>query len=356
MPDSTLRRSSLQPRQGGKTGAAPGTVDPGAEHDAPVIDIIAFSDDGLVEQRVQGAEEIAPILDRWDVTWVNVDGLGDADLIRDLGALFGLHPLALEDVVHVHQRPKVEDYGDHEYVVIRMCTLDRDLCVEQISLFFGQGFVLTFQEHRGDCLDPLRRRIREGLGRVRASPSDYLAYAVLDTVIDGYFPVLEEYGVRLEALEDVVLERPERSVLGEIRDLRHNLLELGRTVSPLPDAVAMLRRETNPHISADTRPYLRACHDHAIRVRDLVDHWRDLTSGLMDIYLSAASHRMNEVAQVLTVIGAVFIPLTFVTGLYGMNFEHMPELAWPYAYPTVLLVMAAVSAGLLLWFRRKQWL
>lgn len=356
MPNSTHRRSILVPRHGGTSGAAPGTVDPGTEHHTPVVSVIAYCPDGMLERDLEDLQELPAILEAWDVTWVNVAGLGDAGLIRGLGDLFGLHPLALEDVVHVHQRPKVEDYGDHEYAVVRMCTLPDDLVIEQVSIFFGAGFVLTFQEHQGDCLDPLRRRLRQGLGRVRKAGADYLAYAVLDTVVDGYFPVLEAYGRRMEHLEDVVVERPDRALLGEIQTLRHDLLEIGRAVSPLPDAIATLRRETNSHISPQTRPYLRDCHDHAVRLRDLVDSWRDLTGGLMDMYMSAASHRMNEVAQVLTVIGVVFIPLTFFTGLYGMNFEHMPELGWRYSYPVMLLMMAAVSATLLLWFRRKGWL
>lgn len=354
-------RVSLQPIAGGEAGAAPGIVVPPEEVPPPTIRVLAFGPDGFDEEVVDQPADVCRFLERWPVTWIDVDGVGDAQTIVALGQLFDLHLLALEDVVHTHQRPKLEEYGDHDFVVLRMASLREGLSIEQLSLFFGEGYVLTFQERPGDCLDPLRLRIKEGRGQVCARGADYLAYAVLDSVVDGFFPVVERYSDRLEALEDRVLERPDRRVLAETRDLRHDLLELRRTIRPLRDVVAALRREDHVHVSPETRLYLRDCEDHAARLFELVETYQDMSAGLMDIYLSAAGHRMNQVAQVLTLLGAVLLPMSLVTGLYGMNFDRdapwpMRELEWVHSYPLSLGLMVGLTLGLLLLFWKKGWL
>ena len=354
-------RVPLQPIAAGQAGAPPGTVEPAEAAPPPVIRVLAFGPDGFDDETVTDPSEIRRFLDRWPVTWVDVYGVGDARTVVALGELFGLHLLALEDVVHTHQRPKLEEYGDHDFVVLRMAVLDGGLDIEQVSLFFGEGFVLTFQERQGACLGPLRERIREGRGQVCGQGADYLAYSVIDSVVDSYFPVVEQYSDRLEALEDEVLERPDRRILVESRDLRHDLLELRRSILPLRDVIASLRREDHTHVTAETRLYLRDCEDHAARLFDLVETYRDMSAGLMDIYLSAAGFRMNQVAQVLTVLGAVLLPLTLVTGLYGMNFDRgapwpMREFEWIHSYPLTLVLMVGLTLGLLAIFWRKGWL
>lgn len=366
MPVDLLLRSkrvSLPPREGGTPGSAPGHYEVDHEAPKPVIEVMAWGPDEILETTVDDPAQLRPLLDDWPVTWVNVTGLGDGAVIDAIGRVFSIHPLALEDVVHVHQRAKVDNYGDHEFIVVRMASHleGAGLDIEQVSIFLGRGFVLTFQERPGDCLDGLRARIRDGRSRARTHGADYLAYSVLDGVIDSYFPVLDRYSDRLDQLEDDVVQRPSNAIIAEVRDIRHDLVALRRAVGPLRDAMALLQREENALITQDTRLYLRDCHDHALQILDIVETYRDISSGLMDFYLSTASHRMNEVMQVLTVIGAIFIPLTFVTGLYGMNFDerspyNMPELHWRYGYPAALGLMLLITLGLLFYFWRKGWL
>jgi magnesium transporter len=360
-PDLYSRRVALQPVAGGEAGDTPGITVPEEPAPPPVIRVLAFGPDGLAEETVAEPAGIEPLRARWPVVWVDVEGVGDAQTIVALGELFDLHLLALEDVVHTHQRPKMEEYGDHDFVVLRMPLLGEGLVIEQVSLFFGEGFVLTFQERKGDCLEPLRTRIREARGQVCSRGADYLAYAVIDSVVDSFFPVVERYSDLLEALEDEVLDRPDRSILARTRDLRHDLLELRRTIRPLRDVVAGLRREDHVHVGSETRLYLRDCEDHAARLFELVETYRDMSAGLMDIYLSAAGHRMAQVAQILTVLGAVLLPMTLVTGLYGMNFDRdapwpMRELEWIHSYPLSLGLMVALTAGLLVLLWKKGWL
>lgn len=356
------KRASLPPREGGRAGAAPGSYETDLTAPAPVIRITAYDGEDLVDRIVEGPEAIVEYLERWPVTWVDVVGLGDTEVIDALGELFGLHPLALEDVVHVHQRAKAEDYGDYEFVVARAPRLDEGLDIEQVSLFLGPHYVLTFQEQSEQSLASVRERLITGRGRARRMGSDYLAYAVLDAVLDSYFPILERYSERLEELEDQVVEEPSNEIIEHIRDIRHDMVALRRAVWPHRDALDVLSREDNDLITGDTRVYLRDCRDHAMQILDLLESYRELSGNLMDFYLSTASFRMNEVMKVLTVIGAIFIPLTFITSLYGMNFDrqaspwNMPELGYSYGYPAVILVMALLTAGLLVYFYRKGWL
>jgi len=364
MASTLLRRLSPRAlaRRRARPGSAPGSLVHDPEAPRPEIAAIAYGPDDLVQEKIRDPGGVEPLLERWPVTWINVDGLGDLEVLRRIAEVFGIHRLALEDVLNVHQRPKVEEYGEQIFVVARMVRRAEHLQGEQLSLFLGRRFVLTFQERKGDVFDPVRERIRQGKGRIRKVGPDYLAYALLDAVVDGYFPVLESYGEELERLEDEVLLRPAPGVIPKIHAVKRDLLWIRRAVWPLREAVGSLSREGSALVTDETRVYMRDVQDHAIQLLDLVETDRELVSGLMDVYLSSLSNRMNEVMKVLAVIATIFIPLTFVAGIYGMNFDasaspwNMPELAWRYGYPACLLAMAGLAAGLVVYFRRKGWI
>jgi len=344
-------------------GAPPGslTIDPNAPK--PVIRLMAYSAEKFIERDIAQPDELRAYLGHWRVLWVNVEGLGDAATLEKIAEIFRLHPLAMEDVVNVHQRAKVDTFGERTFIVTHMMQITDHLQSEQVSLFLGPDFVVTFQEEpHWDCLDPLRERIRKPGTRVRETGADHLAYAILDGVIDHYFPVLESFGERLESLEDRVVATPDRAAVAEIHDLKRELLYVRRAIWPQREALNTLVRDEIPHITAETRLYLRDCYDHAVRIIDLVETYREVCSDLMDLYLSSLSNRMNEVMKVLTIISTLFIPLTFVVGIYGMNFNkavspwNMPELDWYYGYPLCLLVMVLIAIGQFWFFRRKGWI
>lgn len=361
-------RSRYAPQRRTRPGAAPGTLitDPAApvprssllEYDAGAVDEVA---DASLE-RVEHATETGR------VRWLNVDGLGDAELLRRIGTRHALHPLALEDVVNAHQRPKVERYDEHVFVILRLPFAGVDasgegaLTTEQVAICLGSEHVVTFQERSGDVFEPVRARLRRLDSGLRRRDAGYLAYALIDAVVDAYFPVLERYGETLEALETEVLAHPERSHVGRIHDLKRDLLTLRRAVWPMRDALAALVRDDTPLLDEHTRVYLRDCLDHATQLIDVIETYREIASGLVDIHLASVSNRMNEVMKVLTIIATIFIPLTFVAGIYGMNFDpdagpwSMPELGWRFGYPLALALMAVIALGLLLWFRRLGWL
>jgi magnesium transporter len=316
----------------------------------------------MEEVSIHETKDIRPFLEKWPVTWVNVEGLGDVETLRELGELFGLHRLSLEDVVNVHQRAKVDEYPDHQFIVARMPDTGDSLGTEQVSFFLGERFLLTFQEKSGDCFDPIRDRIRGGQGRIRRSGPDYLAYALLDSVIDAYFPVLEKHGERLESIEDEILSDPDSRTISRIHQIKRDLLNLRRIMWPQRGAVNALIRGESGLVTQETRVHLRDCYDHTIQLMDLLESYRELGSALMDLYLSIASNRMNEVMKVLTVIATIFIPLTFIAGIYGMNFDNeaspwnMPELNWYFGYPFCMGIMAVVALALVYFFWRKKWL
>ena len=343
-----------------KPGAAPGTVAVDPQSPAPVIDVFGYGSDDFVEESHVSVDRIPELLDRWPVTWVNVDGLGDQATIERIGKIFGLHPLAMEDIVNVHQRAKLDEYGEHLFIVARMLTYGDELETEQLSIVLGKGFVVTFQERPGDVLDPVRARIRSG--SIRRTASDYLAYALIDAVVDHYFPLLESYGEHLEKLEETVVSDANDDALASIHRVKHELLEVRRAVWPQREALARLYREPLVLISEETRLYLRDCYDHSVQVIDLLETFREMGGALLDVYLSRASNRLNEVMKVLTIFASVFIPLTFLTGLYGMNFDpdasplNMPELRWRFGYPYALGLMTATTAATLAFFRHKGWL
>ena len=348
------RRPAARRRQT-RPGASPGTLVMDTEARPSRIGIIAYGPEGCHEEPDADLAAVLPLTEQWPVVWVNVDGLGDEDVLRRLAEMFTIHPLALADVTNVPQRPKVEQYAGAVFLVTHMLSLGDGPLDEQLSLFATPRAVITFQERPGDCLDPVRSRIRQGAGRIRSAGPDYLAYAILDAVIDHYFPVLEAFGERLEILEDTVLAQTDTEVVMRVRQAKRDLLTLRRIAWPQRDVVNALLRDDVPLIQAETRTYLRDCYDHITRAIDTLETCRELASDLMAVHLSIVSNQMNNVMKTLAVIATIFIPLTFVAGVYGMNFERMPELKWPWGYPAILAVMGLVGAAMLLYFRRKKW-
>ncbi|MBN1918768.1 MAG: magnesium/cobalt transporter CorA [Verrucomicrobia bacterium] len=331
------------------------TAPPGA-YMPKTIEVFRYTADSVEEKSLARVADLAACKDKPGVLWVNVDGVGDVEIVREIGNLFGLHPLALEDVLHVRQRPKVDDYGDHLYVVVRMLHFTDEVESEQVSMFLTRSAVITFQEHPGDSFDTVRQRLRKGTGLVQRHGADYLMYALMDAIIDDYYPFLEGIGEQVEALEDQVVARPSRTTLGRVHAVKRNLLDVRRAVWPLRDAVNSLLREDNALIAKATRLYLRDCYDHTVQVLDIVETYRESAGNLMDIYLSSASNRMNEVMKVLTIIATIFIPLTFLAGVYGMNFRYMPELGLSWTYPALWAVMVAIAVTMLVLFWRKGWI
>ncbi|NUN13616.1 MAG: magnesium/cobalt transporter CorA [Myxococcales bacterium] len=355
------KKARLARKRTNRPGTPPGwlTEQPGSVPSR--ANCIAFDESGVFEQEFGNAHEIETIRQGKRNVWVNVDGLGDIELLRSIGDVFQLHPLALEDVVHVHQRPKLETYGDMIFFVARKPIGTETSETEQIGMFLGANFVVTFQEHPADdALEHVRNRIRKNAPRMLESTPDYLAYAVLDSIVDSYFPVLEVFGERLEELEDEVLTCVTDKTLSKIHLVKRDLLNLRRSVWPQRDALNAVIRDPSPFIKEETKVFLRDCYDHTIQIIDLVETYREIASGLIEVYLSTLSNRMNDVMRLLTVVSTIFIPLTFIVGLYGMNFDttfplNMPELKWQYGYPAVLLAMSVVGIGLWTLFRRRGW-
>jgi magnesium transporter len=321
----------------------------------PRIHVMRYSASAIEEFDVDSPQACRTLGAEGGVIWIDVQGLGDLELLRLLGETFALHPLALEDVVSVSQRPKMEDYDSHLFLIARMPEAGGET-TDQTSLFLGRDFVLTFQERYGDCLGPVRDRLRRSKGLLRRSGPDYLAYAILDAIIDGYFPVLETWGELLDSIEREVTERPTRGSLERLHRCRRGIQNLRRAVSPMRDAASALIRDEVDLVTPQTRVYLRDCHDHAVQIMEMVASYQEQATGLMEIYLSSLSQRLNEVMKVLTIIATIFIPLTFVVGVYGMNFDVMPELRWRYGYPLVMAGMALVAGGMLWYFARRGWL
>ena len=302
-----------------------------------------------------------PYLETNTVSWMDIQGLGSEQLLKQVGQIFDLHPLLLEDaVVHVPQRPKVEDYNQQLMIIAHMvCPKPNEngFESEQVSFVLGKSYLLTFQEEEQyDCFDLVRDRLRTNQGQVREAGADYLTYLLLDAIIDGYFPILEDYGERIEALEDAIIQKPNHQMLEEIYEVRRELLALRRIIWPLRNVINTLIRGSNDLISQEVQIYLRDCYDHVIQILDIIESYRELASSLMDVYLSATGNKMNEVMQLLTVISTVFIPLTFIAGVYGMNFKYMPELDVRWSYFACLGLMGAIAFSLIYFFWRRGWL
>ncbi len=339
-------------------GARPGTLAIPADAPPPRLHAFVYGPGRCEEHEVPDAAALAALRDEDAVTWIDVQGFGNRAAIDKIRETFDIHPLAMADVVNVPQRSKVEDYGDRHLIVTRMARLgaEGELTLEQVSFVLGPGWLLTFQERTGDVFDPVRERLRTGVGLLRQSGPDYLAYALIDALVDGYFPVAEALGEGLEGLEEEVMGRPSRATLARIHRVRRTLLALHRIQWRQRDALSMLARDESLPFRPEVRVYLRDVYDHAVQILDVIETYRELTVGLMDIYLSSVSNRMNQVMKTLTVMASIFIPLTFLAGIYGMNFENMPELRWRWGYYAVWGVMVGVGLALLAWFWRRGWL
>lgn len=342
-------------------GSAPGTLVHSGERKAESVLIrsLDFGPEHLAESQHDTIEECFGPAESETVTWVNVDGLHEVGLLEAVGDRFGIHRLALEDVLSTTQRPKSEPYDGHILIILRMLTFDDDsssVLSEQVSLIVGPTWVFSFQERRGDVFDPVRERIRHGKGRIRHRGPDYLAYALIDTIVDTYFTILERIGDRIEALEEAALYDPSPAVLQEIHHLRHELLVVRRSVWPLRESIGSLARGEIDQIGSDVEVFFRDVYDHAVQVIDTVETLREVVSAAMDAYMTGISNRMNEVMKVLTVISTIFIPLSFFAGLYGMNFVWIPELQMRWGYPTLLVFMASIAVGMIAYFKRKGWL
>jgi len=343
-----------------KTGLAPGTpVYLGEPSDDPVrITLLDYNETRVLERQIDDPAEAASTRGSASVSWFNVDGLHDVESIESIAEPFGLHPLAVEDIVHTGQRPKAEEYEDSLFLVLRMLSYNDEagrVDDEQVSFVIGPHWLLSFQQRAGDAFDGVRERIRNDRGRIRRAGPDYLAYSLIDAIVDQYFVVLERLGERVEALDEEVSERAEPRKLEEIRQLKREFLFLRKSIWPLREVLSGIQRGESPLFDEHTLIYLRDAYDHTIQVIDTVETYRDMMSGLLEVYLTNISNRMNEVMKVLTIIATIFIPLSFVAGVYGMNFAHMPELSWRYGYYGALGVMGAVAVGMLAFFKRKGW-
>lgn len=377
MPKRRWRKKNREFQRRTPPGAPPGRVVSLPQAERPMLHAFSYGPDGLEELEIRSAADARQLQGKRAVTWINVDGLGDAAIIQQLGEVFGLHPLALEDVVHVHQRAKVEDYERHLFIVARMVRLRQPHVAdeppngnepvvpvesEQVSLFVGKDFVLTFQEEpHVDCFEPVRQRLRQNGGQLRLRGPDFLAYALLDAVTDGYFPVLEACGDEIERMDDELTEAAREPLIKRIHDLRNQLLSLRRAAWPLREAFSSLLRENRSLITAETRLYLRDCYDHTVQIIDVLEMYRELCADLREFYFSMIGQRTNDIMRVLTIIATIFIPLSFCAGVWGMNFEpvsrwNMPELRWRLGYPFAWGVMLSIAGALLVYFWRKGWL
>jgi len=348
-------------------GLAPGTlVHVGEERAGKIrITFLDYDKDNFQEKEVALAKECFPLRDTDTMSWINIDGIHDMAAIEQIGKCYEIHPLVLEDIVNTEQRPKKEDFGDYCYVVLKMLTFDEvkgRIVSEQASFILGRNHVISFQETIGDIFDSVRDRIRLGKGSIREMGADYLLYALLDAVVDGYFVILEKMGDKLEGLEEEVIKNPEPRLLQRIHRIKNQMGLLRRSVWPLREVVGGLARSESALVSTSARPFFRDVYDHTIQVIETMESYRDMVSGLLDVYLSSMSNRTNEIMKVLTIFAAIFIPLMFITGIYGMNFDttvsafNMPELAWVYGYPFAWAVMAGTAGIMLFFFKKKKWL
>ncbi len=321
------------------------------------IRVIDYDETHMEEKELKTIEEIFAYKEKNTITWINIDGLHETDIIQKIGEFFNLHPLILEDIVHTGQRLKIDDFDDYMFVVLKMTsfdTEDKQIKEEQFSLVLGQNYVISFQEIFGDIFDPVRERMRKAKGRIRKMGPDYLMYALMDAIVDHYFIVLENMGEDVEILEDQLMENPRPEILQKIHHLKKETILLRRSVWPLREVISALQRGESDLISEPTTFYLRDLYDHTIQVIENTETLRDMVSGMLDVYLSSVSNKMNEVMKLLTIIATIFIPLTFIAGVYGMNFKTMPELEWAWGYPAVLLLMGFISGLMVFWFRFKR--
>lgn len=348
-------------RRRGSPGSSPESLSADAESVPSKFGYTRYNSESFAEELDSGIDRLPSSVEAGEVLWIDVAGVGDVALIDELGKRFGLHGLAIEDVVNTHQRPKAEEYGDHLYIVARVPLSEHSGETQQVSIFLSKGVVLTLQERNGDCFAPLRERLRQGRKRIRGMAADYLVYALLDVIVDKYFPTLEGIGEALEELETEIVSNPNPACIEQLHGLKHTLLSLRRAVWPTRDMLTMLIRDESPYVAESTDVYLRDVHDHTFQLVDIIETYREIASDLMDVYLSSQSTKLNEVMKMLTIIATVFLPITFVAGVYGMNFDrsspwNMPELGWRFGYLFALGLMTALVAGMVYYFWRKGWM
>jgi len=327
--------------------------------ETPSIDIIDYAATKVREFSVKTAAECVPFINDETVTWINITGLHDTAFIQKVGETFSIHPLLLEDIVNTGQRPKFQDHGKLIFFVLRMLYKNQgmnEIISEQVTIVLGRNFVLTFQEMPGDVFDVIRNRIRTGGGRIRRSNAAYLAYALIDAIVDNYFCILEEMDEKIENAQQAALDEPIPPTLNRIHALKHELVSIRRQLWPLREAISLLQKTENPLIEKELAPYLHDVYEHTFQLLDTIESMREMISTALETYMSSVSNRMNEIMKVLTIISTIFIPLTFIAGVYGMNFEYMPELSWPLGYAAVLGVMAAIGSAMVLFFKRRQWI
>jgi magnesium transporter len=343
-----------------QTGLSPGTLIHIGDQKVETVKItlIDYDEAHLEERALPIIPEPLPLRDQSTVTWINVDGLHEVDVIARLGGLFNIHPLTQEDILNTGQRPKAEGYDDYIFVVFKMLYYNSgdEIRSEQVSLVLGSSFLISFQEAAGDVFDNVRERIRKSKGRIRKAGPDYLAYALMDAVVDHYFVILEKIAERLEIIEEELVEGPGPQTLERLHGLKREMIYLRRQIWPTREILNTLVKEESPFITDATKIFFRDVYDHTIQVIDTLESFRDLASGMLDVYLSTISNRMNEIMKVLTIIATIFIPMTFIAGIYGMNFKYMPELQWHWAYLVLWLILICLFVGMLGWFRHKKWL
>lgn len=354
-------KGRLFKKRGRKTGAAPGTLVHIGEVQAndTQIKLIAYDKEALQEQNLQNATGCRPPESGQPTAWYNIDGLQNPDVIRTIGENFSLHPLVMEDILNTDHRPKIEVHDKYLHIVLKMLQYDeQSACtrIEQVSLIVGENYVLSFQERTGDVFDGVRARLRSGGVRIRHMGPDYLAYALIDAIVDNYFVLLEKLGDEIEVLEDELLNNPVPATLTHIHHFKREMLLLRKAIWPLREVLSSLSRDENVVMSSEIRVFLRDVYDHSIHIMDNIETLRDLLGGMLDLYVSRTSQRMNEIMKVLTIFASIFMPLTFIAGVYGMNFENMPELEWTWGYFATLFFMATVGIGLLAYFRWRKWL
>jgi magnesium transporter len=356
-----IKKHKLIRRRSKKSGLPPGTLVYLGEKKVEQVRIsyIDYDEQSYQEKQVSKIEECFPFKATPTVSWINIDGLHEVEILEKLGRQFELHPLMLEDILNMDQRPKYEDFDKHIFIVLKMLSFDNEtqsVESEQVSLVLGENFVISLQERVGDVFDPIRERIRNAKGRIRKLGPDYLMYSLLDAIVDNYFGILEKLGDKIEAMEEELVGEPTQKTLQQIHYLKKEMIYLRRSVWPLRELISGMERSESPLIEDSTDAYLRDLYDHTIQVIDTMESFRDMVSGMLDTYLSSLSNRMNSIMKVLTIIATIFIPLTFVAGIYGMNFENMPELKWRWGYAGVWVVMIIVAGVMIIYFKRKKWL
>ena len=354
--------SKLLRKRTKKAGLPPGSlVYTGEKVDAKVsITIVEYDEQHFQEKAQASFDECLLVRNKPGVTWIKVDGIHAVENLQKLGDCFNLHPLVMEDILNTDQRPKIEDFDDYVYIVLRMINYsedeDNELSSEQISLILGSNFLISFQEGDGAAFAPILERLRTSKGRIRKTGADYLAYTLMDLIVDNYFVVLEKFGETLEYLEEEVVKRPTPETLQDIHRFKYDMIMLRKSVWPLREVIARLERPESDLIQESTGIYFKDVYDHTIIAIDNIETYRDILSGMLDIYLSSISNRLNEVMKVLTVIATIFMPLTFLAGVWGMNFKYMPELRWPWGYPAALGLMLVIALSMVRYFRKKKWI